>query len=67
MTLNEKPSESGWYAISYCFDVMEGLCCGASFWDGERWNPEYPVGAYAGTFENKEEAEKWAYDNDIDF
>jgi len=60
------PAETGWYAVSYTWAVEEGIFPGASYWDGSVWNPDYPIGAYYGTFQDKASAEEWARDHDME-
>jgi hypothetical protein len=61
-----EPGDVGWYAISYCWDIQEGIISGAAHWDGEKWSRELPIGHYFGVFADEEAAEKWAYDNAIE-
>ena len=58
------PEIEGWYAIQYCWDVEEGIFYGADYFDGKRWLCNYPVGRFAGNFENEFEAEEFSKSED---
>ncbi len=62
-----KPKVKGWYAVSYCWDVMEGSFCGACYFDGLVWGESLPISKFAGVFNNKSSATSWVDHNDISF
>jgi hypothetical protein len=64
---NIKPQFKGWYAVNYCWDVVEGSCCGVDYFDGIKWVQNLPLGNIAGPFDIKQEAQKWCDENDISF
>ena len=61
-----KPTASGFYAITYCWDAEEGMFPGSSFFDGVAWDTALPIVAFAGPFNSKELAEAWADANDVE-
>lgn len=61
------PSDSGWYAVHYCWDGNEGSFVGAARFDGNSWKESLPVIAFAGKFINESGALEWASNNDISF
>jgi hypothetical protein len=61
---DDRPKKVGWYAVSYCWELYEGIFPGASYWDGEIWNPELPIFGYQGPFLNEELSKEWAYAHD---
>ena len=65
ITGNE-PIDKGWYAISCCWDVQEGIIPGAAYWNGSKWDHVLPIGSFFGVFANEESAKEWAYDNDVE-
>lgn len=60
------PTNPGWYAVSFCWDVREGLIPGAGQWDGAEWGSRAPIVCHAGPFENKEAALEWARAHDLE-
>lgn len=63
---DDKPKEAGWYAVSYCWEIEEGVFPGAAYWDGTKWNRKFPITAYYGPFQDDDSAEEWAYDHDLE-
>ena len=62
---DSKPVEKGWYATLHCWDPQEGFFPGAAFWNGKSFDSGRPISNFVDkVFKNKEDAEKFAYDND---
>lgn len=64
---NDDPTETGWYAIEYCWDSEEGSFCGTSYWNMKEWDSSLPVTRFAGPFEDENSADIWVEQNDISF
>ena len=58
------PTTPGWYAVACVWDIREGICLYANYWNGTVWNDEIPVTMYNGPFPSDTEALQWAYEND---
>ena len=62
-----KPETKGWYAVNYCWDVMEGSFCGSCYFDGADWVESLPINKFSGPFQSKGRAMEWVDHNDISF
>lgn len=54
----EAPTEPGWYAIVYCWELEEGSWTGVARWNG-RWLKDLPITGYAGPFADQQAAQAW--------
>ena len=73
-TVDAPPREEGWYAVQhgweeeddYGFEApfSEVLFWQEAWWDTAGMRRFLPVGAYAGPFENKREAQVWLDEHD---
>ena len=63
---DDYPDAKGWYAVTICYDSMEGLIPGSAYWTGKEWGNQPPIVCFAGPFENSTLAKEWAYDHDIE-
>jgi hypothetical protein len=63
----EDPEIKGCYAVLKSWDREEGCWPDSVEWNGENWELDTGaiVIAFYGPFQNKEEAKKWACDNDL--
>lgn len=50
------PTEPGWYAIHYSWDVAEGSFCGVAYFDGLRLDRHLPIFELAGPFATSDDA-----------
>ena len=63
-----KPKNNGWYAILYCWEVQEGFFPSAAHWNGDKFDSSLPVSNWVDKiFSIKEDAAKFALDNDPDW
>lgn len=62
------PTERGWYATVRCWEPEEGMFPSATFWDGERWQPETnaTIQYWPKLFGSATEAEHFAYEHDLE-
>ena len=63
----DDPDESGWYAITYCYDAQEGIFPGAAYWDqhGQKWRSRLPIGGRSpAPFASEDDALVWARQHD---
>jgi hypothetical protein len=60
------PAQTGWYATLHCWEVEEGMFPDAHYWNGSEWEPETTASIlyWPTQFDSKEEAERFARDND---
>ncbi len=65
-TFDGTPKAEGWHAVSVCYDPQEGIIPAASYWNGEKWDRDYILAFHDEVFEDKDQAEKWAYDHDME-
>lgn len=65
----DKPTtpDPGWYAVLYAWDADEGIFCRSAYWDGQDWEIDRPIYAYAGPFLIEETAHQWAAKRDAIF
>jgi len=49
-TVGKKPSAPGWYAVFFC-DMTD-----SAYWDGQKWNVNWPITGYVGPFAEQPEA-----------
>jgi hypothetical protein len=64
---NEKPSYPGWYAVTICWSIDEGMFPSAAYFDGAQWAKKLPILAHHGnTFPTEREAVTWAYAHDME-
>jgi hypothetical protein len=62
---DDDPTKVGWYAVTRCWDLEEGIFPDAHFWDGRTWDPNYPIGERSPmAFDSKKEALDWGYEHD---
>ena len=60
-----EPTEEGWYAVGYCWDISEGAFVGFAYLDSTGvWSEKLPIFGSAGPFDTADEAELWAKEHD---
>jgi len=60
---DEPPEEPGWYVITYCWDIREGIFSGVAYWD-KGWANTLPIARCAGPFDTEEQAQQLEKDYD---
>lgn len=62
---DKNPLYVGWYPVLICWEAHEGFFPNAAFWDGKKFTTDLPVSNFVDiVFPTKNEAEKFADDND---
>ncbi len=68
-----QPEKPGWYPTLYCWEVGEGFCTGAHYWDGVQWTKDgdkwsVPMVTYLDQpQEDKDKATYLSKENDPDW